>query len=104
MGEDLGIHTPEGSAAITAPVLTVKADVDHAVISFKKGKADGVRLYCKRGSETAFTFLAIDTRSPYVDNRPNLVEGMPEKREYYAYLFDDDAPMGEQSAIVSITL
>jgi hypothetical protein len=104
IGEDLGIEVPESTTDLKAPVLTVKADAGKAVISFKKGLADGVRIYGKRGSETAFTFLAIDTKSPYVDNRPNAVEGVPEKREYYAYLFDDDATVGDQSTIVGVTL
>ncbi len=104
IGEDLGIEVPQSSSELKAPVLSVKADAGKAVIAFKKGKADGVRIYSKRGSEAAFTFLAIDTKSPYVDTRPNAVEGVPEKREYYAYLFDDDATVGQQSDIVSINI
>jgi hypothetical protein len=104
IGEDLGIEVAESTSEAITPTLTVKLDGDYPVLGFTKGKADGVRIYSKRGSETAFTFLAIDTRSPYVDNRPNLVPGTPEKREYYAFLYDDDTVIGVQSATISITV
>jgi hypothetical protein len=104
MGEDLGIHADEDTTELTAPVLTVKLDGRNPVISFKKGKSDGIRLYGRRGSETAFTFLAVDTRSPYVDNRPNQTEGVPEKREYYAFFMVSDQEVGAKSATIEITL
>jgi hypothetical protein len=104
IGEDLGIEVAQSTTEATTTELKVKLDGGHPVISFTKSKADGIRLYSKQGSETAFSFLAIDTRSPYVDNRPNLVPGTPEKREYYAFLYDDDAVIGVQSDTISITV
>ncbi|MCF8257814.1 MAG: hypothetical protein K9J06_09680 [Flavobacteriales bacterium] len=104
MGEDLGIEADDSMPVITAPELKLKMEGGDIVISFKKGAAQGVKLYSKRGSETTFTFLAVDTRSPYVDNRPNLVEGVTEKREYYAFYLVDDAQVGDQSPTVSITV
>ncbi len=104
IGEDLGIEVVQSTTEATTTVLKAKLDGGHPVISFTKSKADGIRLYSKQGSETAFSFLAIDTRSPYVDNRPNLVPGTPEIREYYAFLYDDDAVIGVQSDTISITV
>ncbi len=104
IGEDLGIEVAQSTTEATTTVLKVKLEGDYPVISFTKSKAAGIRLYSKRGSEAAFSFLATDTQSPYVDNRPNLVPGTPEKREYYAFLFDDDAVIGVQSATISITV
>ncbi len=104
MGEDLGIVAANSEAEITSPELKVKKDGVNVVISFSKGNNDGASLYSKRGSEVAFTFLALDTKSPYIDTRPNLVPGTPEKREYYAKLFDDSAEHGDASPTVSITL
>ena len=36
----------------------------------------------RRDGDTDFKFLARDTVPPYVDNRPMLVPGKPELREY----------------------
>jgi hypothetical protein len=102
MGEDLGIHADDSVPVITSPELKLKMEGGNIVISFKKGASQGIKLYSRRGSETTFTFLAVDTRSPYVDNRPNLVEGAAEKREYYAFYLVDDAQVGTQSPTVSI--
>ena len=104
MGEDLGIIAADSGSEITAPELKLKRDGANVVVGFKRGGKDGVRIYSKRGSEAAFAFLAHDSSSPYVDNRPNLVPGTPEKREYYAMLFDDSNEVGDPSATVSIIL
>jgi len=89
---------------VNPPLLSVKIVGVSPVISFKKGSTDGVRIYSKRGSETTFTFLATDTQSPYVDNRPNLVLDTPEKREYHAFYFKNDAVVGTQGPPVVITV
>jgi len=58
-----------------------------------------VNVYSRRGSETAFTFLARDTESPYIDTRPNLVNA-PEPREYKALYVWHDEEVGHDSDIV----
>lgn len=102
MGEDLGIVADESSVELTKPELTVKMEGGLPVIGFKKSKSDGIKLYSKRGSETTFSFLAVDTRSPYVDNRPNETPGTPETRAYYAYFIVNDEQVGDQSAEISL--
>jgi len=104
MGEDLGIVAPEDTTELTAPQLTAKMEGGQPVISFVKSKSDGIRLYSKRSGEDAFSFLAVDTRSPYTDSRPNLILGTPETREYYAYYIKNDEQVGSQSAVVSINV
>ena len=44
--------------------------------------------------DTDFKFLARDTVPPYVDNRPMLVAGKPELREYKAVYVVSDAEIG----------
>jgi len=39
--------------------------------------------------ETDWTYLAIDTRSPYSDHRPLQVPGQPEKRRYRVCYWDE---------------
>jgi hypothetical protein len=63
-------------------------------VAFNKGKADGVNIYCQREGDTGFVFLARDTASPYVDNRPLLQAGKPEVRKYRAIYVVNDAETG----------
>ena len=104
IGEDLGIVAEEDTTVLTAPELSVSLEGGNPVIKFIKSTSDGIRLYGKRGSETAFTFLAVDTRSPYVDNRPNQTPGTPETREYYAFCIVADEQVGTQSDVINITV
>ena len=47
-------------------------------LDFDKSTSDGVNIYSLRGDEADFTFLARDTASPYMANRPLLAAGKPE--------------------------
>jgi len=53
-------------------------------------------LLFKSGSDgdADFVFLARDTASPYIDNRPLLVATKPELREYKAIYVQCDAEIG----------
>jgi len=94
IGAQLGIEGPDVVVDLSEakPVLTATPQMSGlVVIDFVKGESDGVNLYSRRGTETAFTFLARDTASPYIDNRLPLVAGQPEQRHYKAmYVLDDD--------------
>ncbi len=62
------------------------------------------KIYGRRGFEKEFKFLALDTFSPYLDNRPKLDSNLTEEREYKVIFFDDDQEVGKMSEIVSITI
>jgi hypothetical protein len=106
LGEQLGIEGPEDSTDLTTakPKLTARA-LPHGVVElqFVKSKSDGVNIYSQRGDEPGFSFLARDTHSPYVDNRPLLVPGKPEQRQYKAIYVRDDAEIGQMSDEVVVT-
>lgn len=72
-------------------------------IGFNKSISSGVKIFAKRGAEPAFTFLATDTASPYVDNRANLAAG-PETRHYQAQYLDGDDPVGLVSDTLTVTV
>ena len=72
-------------------------------IKFKKLGADGINLYSRLSGQTAWTFLARDTNSPYDDHRPLAAPGVPETREYQAFGVLKDDQIGQPSAIVSVT-
>jgi hypothetical protein len=69
----------------------------------KKGTT-GVVVYCKRGAETDFIYLDKDLKTPYVDNRANLVKGTPELRTYKFRFFYNDIEVGNWSDEVSVTV
>ncbi|MGZ4964552.1 MAG: hypothetical protein ACXWIU_09025 [Limisphaerales bacterium] len=106
VGDSYGINGPEDTLDLnsSAPVLTGKALVNgHAQVNFTNPKLEGVNLYCKRGAETEFTFLALDTASPYVDNRNLLVAGQPELRNYKAVYISNGVEVGSWSEVLVIT-
>lgn len=102
MGKTMGIIGPEDSAMERPPVLKVTLIGGHPVISYRKGSADGIVLYCMRGDEEQMTLLAVDTRSPYADTRPNLQPDAPEARHYMAYFLKNDEQVGQPSATAQI--
>lgn len=107
IGNDLGIITTATVVDLSTakPQLTLAVNGGQITVKFIRSKSNGVKIYSKRGSETAFTFLALDTHSPYYDVRPNLTDGVAETRQYYAFFIDiDDNQVGLQSDIVSVTI
>jgi len=109
IGLALGLeHAPSvapGSTSSTGPqpVLRARPDVNGgAVIKSTKGKAEAVDIYCRRDSDADFVFLKRVMYFPYLDNRPLLVAGKPEKREYYGVFVRHDQPYGNASAIVTV--
>ena len=75
----------------------------HVRLKFTKGSSDGVNLYTRLRGQSAWTFLARDTNSPYDDHRPLTAPGVPETREYQAYGVLKDDQIGQPSTIVSVT-
>jgi len=106
VGDTYGINGPEDTLDLhaSAPVLTGKALVNgHAEVKFTNPKLQGVNIYSKRGSEAQFTFLALDTESPYVDNRNLLVAGQPEQRWYQGVYVDNGVEVGSWSEVLVVT-
>ena len=78
------------------PALTLRQGAAEVEISFRKLGRGGIRLYCRRGPETAFTEVGTFTTSPARDRRPNLLPAQAEIHAYYAWYVDRDEPVGEQ--------
>jgi hypothetical protein len=107
VGEDLGIVTakPLSRANIpagTKPTFVATVMNDKVRLDWAKGEFDGVAIYGKRGSETGFTFLGRDNKSPYDDKRPSLVADQPEAREYRMQFLLSDEEVGEWSDIIRV--
>ena len=106
MGADLGLIGPSPSpppeikptgSATPLPGFT-------ASVAFVKAGHDGVDIESQRAAETAWTYLAFDAFSPYVDNRPPLAAGQPEQRRYRIRYRDNDVPVGLFSDTLTVTV
>lgn len=72
-------------------------------LRFAKYGHMGVYIESRRGTGT-WEFLAIDTESPYEDERALLVAGQPEVREYRLRFWDKGTPNGDWTDVVKVTV
>lgn len=105
IGQLLKLVGTEDTTDLTTakPALTAKSVPQGVELNFPKSKSDGVRIYDRRDGENEFTFLALDTIAPYVDNRPLLAAGKPEQRRYKAIYVTGDDEVGQFSDEVVAT-
>lgn len=85
---------------------TLTADVFPGFVRFKfvKDQTDGILLNCRLKGQMAWNFVSRDTNSPYEDHTPVATPGVAEQREYQAQGILNDAPIGQPSDIVSVTV
>lgn len=107
IGAALGVLGPEDTTEHPMPKFTatpVQGSGAGAVkiVFFKYGHM-GVYIETRRGSGV-WEFLAIDTESPYVDERPLLVAGQPEAREYRMRFWDKGTPNGDWTDVAKVTV
>jgi hypothetical protein len=107
IGMDLGIIGAEESA--DHPLPKMKTKVEDGVgcqcvrITFSKYGHMGVYMESRRNGG-AWEFLGIDTESPYLDNRPLLVAGQAETREYRMRYWDKGTPNGDWTDVAKETV
>ena len=89
--------------ATLKPTLKLDTSGGWIYVHYVRDHAEGIFLYSKRGTETAFTLLAMVTKTSYVDARPNLVVGQAEERQYQAFYMVGDVAVGLISLVASIT-
>jgi len=100
LGSLLGIVGAEINTDLSdaKPVLkAIDQTGGNVVLSFQKSKSDGINIYAQRENESEFVFLARDTQTRYIDNRPLLVAGKPELRRYTAVYVLKDMEIGQFS-------
>ena len=107
LGEQLGIEgpelTPSGPEEARPDLREISVVTGEVTIGFAKQNFSGVEIRCKRGAEPAFSFLARDTESPYVDTRANLTAA-PETRYYQAQFLQKDTLIGQWSDVLVVTV
>lgn len=107
IGIDLGIVGEEDTTEVLMPEFSLKAEQGTGCqcirITFKKHGWYAVAIYSRRGGGD-WVLLGIDSESPYLDERPLLVAGQPEIREYKMRFWEAGTEQGEWTAVESITV
>ena len=107
MGEDLGIVGSEEAATHPTPKFTAEMQQGMGVqvvrLTFYKYTHAGVYMESRRNGGP-WEFLGIDTESPYMDERPLLIPGTPEVREYRMRFWDKGTPNGLYTDVAKVTI
>lgn len=106
IGTDLGVignEETEKSAPKFTATLEQGAGCQCVRLVFFKYSHMGVHIETRRGTG-AWEFIAVDTESPYMDERPLLVAGQPEVREYRMRFWDKGTPNGDWTDVVKVTV
>lgn len=107
IGLQLGTVGAEETAENLVPTFSLmveRGETSEVVkVVFRKYGRPGVAIYCRRGG-AAWELLAIDLASPYLDARPLLVPTTPEVREYRLQYYEAESPVGDFTAIASVTV
>lgn len=107
VGRELGIV---GNSIITSnterlmirPSIKAVATPTHVEITFSKQNQTGVTIYTRLKGQSKWEKLISATQSPYRDERPLTLEGVPEIREYAAMYWDNGIELGQYSDIAFI--
>jgi len=106
IGTDLGIVGSEATEKALpkfSAELLQGAGCQCVKLTFAKYGHMGVYIESRRGTG-AWEFQAIDTESPYMDERPLLAAGTPEVREYRMRFWDKGTPNGDWTDVVKVTV
>lgn len=106
IGQDLKIIGAEDTSEHLVPEFKLKveqgASSQRVRIDFTKFGHKGVWIEGRRNGG-AWEFVAVDSEKPYVDERPLLVAGTAETREF-RLRFWDDGPNGDWSPVQKVTV
>jgi len=102
IGDDLLINPIVDAEKTTAEKAKIKLEVkpSKVVVSFVKGKLDGMNIYVRLAGKPGWEKLAYNSYSPYEDKRPLAVAGVSEHREYMGIGVVHDAEVTLQSDIM----
>ena len=107
MGTDLGIVGSEDTVEHPVPKFSAEAlpGITSQVVklTFFKYTHMGVVIECRRNGG-AWEMLAIDTDSPYMDERALLSPTTPELREYRMRFWDKGTPNGDWTDVAKVTV
>jgi hypothetical protein len=104
IGDQLQLEGAEDSVNVTQkkPAVTTNAKLGGLVeVGFDKlgGLVEGVHIFSQRDGDAGFGYLASETHSPNLDNRPLLTAGKPVTRQYKAVFFLGKSELGLPSGV-----
>jgi len=109
IGEFLGVERPQSTApgvALGSGIVLVMTGAalitGGAQIKCTKGPAEAIDVYSQRDGDANPVLLKRVMHFPYVDNRPLLVAGKPEKRSYFGIAVRHDQQYGDPSATITV--
>jgi len=109
IGEFLGLERTHSAApavvlgsGITLVMHGAALITGGAQIKCTKGDAEAIDVYSQRDGDANPVFLQRVMHFPYLDNRPLLVAGKPEKRSYYGIAVRHDQQYGDPSATITV--
>lgn len=107
IGQDLGILGDEDTGSQTSPTFTARTeqgeDCQCVRMRIKRYGHYATAVYSRRGGG-GWELLGIAGKAVFMDERPLLVAGQPEVREYRMRFWDAGAENGEWSDVKSITV
>lgn len=92
-GDDLGEDEVKGF------IKEVKVKIGAVTLMCSMQGFKSYRVYSQRGTNPAFEVIGDSTQSEFDDERPNLVTGQPESRQYKIVMLENNKPVGDFSAI-----
>lgn len=104
IGEDLGVIGEETTfdPVNYKPDFKAQTFPGQVKLDFSKKGVQGVKFFSRKKGESIWEFLAIDTRTPYIDTRPLADPAKPETREYMGIGVINDQQVGQQSDIITV--
>lgn len=85
------------------PVIKIAEPLNGAVkIRASLQGMKSYRVFCHRGAGDLFEPIGDSSQSEFFDERPNLVAGQPETRQYKLIFLENNKPVGEFSAIETV--
>ena len=107
IGQDLQVIGTDSPDTHAFPEFTAQVEdgpsCQCARMNFTKFGHAGVYIESRRNGG-AWEFLAIDTEKPYIDNRPLLVSGHAETREYRMRFWDGGEPNGDWTPVQKVSI
>lgn len=101
----LGIEVKGGEGGddvLRTDIKEIIAELGAIVIKASLKGRKAYRVFCQRGNSADFETIGDSTQAEFTDDRPNLVAGQPEKRQYKIILLENNKPAGEYSATETI--
>ncbi|MFI5218502.1 MAG: hypothetical protein ACHQNT_03355 [Bacteroidia bacterium] len=104
IGEDLGVIGDETrfDQVNYKPEFKAQTFPGQVKLDFAKKGVQGIKFFSRNKGAPVWEFLALDTRTPYVDTRPLADPSKPETREYMGVGVINDEQVGQQSDIVTV--